>query len=234
MISRDMSKDAQNINRIKKKARELHSLETSEELWQEISIDIIRPLTRSNNKDTIVVIVDWFTKIIRLKATTITVSSKDIAKIYQDKIWKIHRIPWKVLSNRGPQFISKFMGNLTKALETKQTLSTVYHPQIDSQIERINQEVKTFLQYYVNYQQDDWTEWLLAVEFQYNVKKHIATEYTLFELNLGRLSWKTTKKLGNSKEVNENGKWSYEETVQQEKIEFTRIEERRKHVARSQ
>jgi len=40
--------------------------------------------------------------------------------------------------------------------------------------------------------------------------------------------------LGNSKEVNENGKWSYEETVQQEKIEFTRIEERRKHVARSQ
>jgi len=80
------------------------------------------------------------------------------------------------------------MGNLTKALETKQTLSTVYHPQIDSQIERINQEVKTFLQYYVNYQQDDWTEWLLAVEFQYNVKKHIATEYTLFELNLGRLS----------------------------------------------
>jgi len=58
MISRDMSKDAQNINRIKKKARELHSLETSEELWQEISIDIIRPLTRSNNKDTIVVIVD--------------------------------------------------------------------------------------------------------------------------------------------------------------------------------
>jgi len=37
-----------------KKAGELHSLETSEELWQEISIDIIGPLPRSNNK----VIVD--------------------------------------------------------------------------------------------------------------------------------------------------------------------------------
>jgi len=41
-----------------KKAGELHLLEIPQGLWQEISIDIIRPLTRSNNKDTIVVIVD--------------------------------------------------------------------------------------------------------------------------------------------------------------------------------
>ena len=41
-----------------KKAEELHPLEMPEELWQEISIDIIGPLLRSNEKDTIVVIVD--------------------------------------------------------------------------------------------------------------------------------------------------------------------------------
>ena len=41
-----------------KKARELHSLEIPEELWQEISIDIIRLLSRSNGKDVIMVIVD--------------------------------------------------------------------------------------------------------------------------------------------------------------------------------
>jgi len=33
-------------------------------------------------------------------------------------------------------------------------------------------------------------EWLLVVEFQYNDKKHLATEYTLFELNFGQYSWK--------------------------------------------
>ena len=59
----------------------------------------------------------------------------------------------------------------------------VYHPQIDSQTEKINQEVKAFLQYYVNYQQDNWMEWLSAVEFQYNDKKHLAIRYTLFKLN---------------------------------------------------
>ena len=65
-----------------KKARELHSLETPEELWQEISIDIIRLLSRSNGKDTIMVIVDLFTKIIRLKTMTTVVSSEEIVKIY--------------------------------------------------------------------------------------------------------------------------------------------------------
>ena len=65
-----------------KKARELHSLETSEELWQEINIDIIRPLPRSNGKDAIVVIVNQFTKMIRLKTIMTVVLSEEIAKIY--------------------------------------------------------------------------------------------------------------------------------------------------------
>ena len=36
--------------------------------------------------NTIVVIVDWFTKMIRLKATTMNISSEGIVKIYKDKI----------------------------------------------------------------------------------------------------------------------------------------------------
>jgi len=42
----------------------------------------------------------------------------------------------------------------------------------------------------VNYQQDNWTNWLATAEFQYNDKKHVATERTSFELNFGRHSWK--------------------------------------------
>jgi len=33
-------------------------------------------------------------------------------------------------------------------------------------------------------------DWLAAMEFQYNNKKHVATEKTLFELNLRRHLWK--------------------------------------------
>ena len=116
--------------------------------------------------------------------------SERIAKIYQDEIWKLHGIPRKILSNRGLQFVLKFIKEFTKALGTMRQLSTAYHPQIDEQTERINQEVGTFLQHYVNYQQDNWIEWLVAAEFQYNDKKHMVTGRTLFELNFGRHPWK--------------------------------------------
>ena len=72
---------------------------------------------------------------IRLKVTTTTVLSEKIAKIYRDKIWKLHGVLQKVLSDRRPQFILKFMEKLNKALETKKMLSIVYHPQTDSQTE---------------------------------------------------------------------------------------------------
>ena len=42
----------------------------------------------------------------------------------------------------------------------------------------------------MNYQQDNWTEWLAAAEFQYNDKKHAVTGQTPFELNFGRHHWK--------------------------------------------
>ena len=37
------------------------------------------------------------------------------------------------------------MEEFTKVLGTKRKLSTAYHPQTDGQMERINQEIGTFL-----------------------------------------------------------------------------------------
>ena len=136
--------------------------------------------------DAIVVIIDCFTKMIQLKATMTNISSERIAKIYRDDIWKLHGVPRKILSDRGPQFASKFMEEFTKVLETKRQLLMAYYSQTDGQMERINQEIGTFLQYYMNYQQDNWTEWLAVAEFQYNDKKHVAMGRTPFELNFGR------------------------------------------------
>ena len=136
------------------------------------------------------IIIDQFTKIIQLKATIKIVSSQEIAKIYQDEIWKLHRIPRKVLSNREPQFTLKFMKKLSKALGTKKTLSMVYHPQNNGQMEGMNQEIEVFLQHYVNYQQDNWIKYLAMAEFQYNNKKHVAIGRTPFKLNFERHSWK--------------------------------------------
>ena len=63
----------------------------------------------------------------------INVLSEEIAKIYHDKTWKLYEVLKTILSDRGPQFVSRFIEELTKALGTKQMLSTAYHPQIDGQ-----------------------------------------------------------------------------------------------------
>ena len=128
----------QNKVQHQRKAGELHPLEIPHELWQKISIDIIGPLPKSNGIDTIVVIVNRFMKMIRLKATTTNISLEGIVKIYRNNIWKLHGISRNILSDRGPQFTSKFMEEFTKALGIKRQLSTAYYPQIDGQMERIN------------------------------------------------------------------------------------------------
>jgi len=109
----------QNKVQHQRKAGELHPLEIPQGPWQEISIDIIGPLPKSNGMDAIVVIVDQFTKMIRLKATTTNISLERIAKIYRDNIWKLHGVPKKILSDREPQFTLKFIKEFTKALGTK-------------------------------------------------------------------------------------------------------------------
>ena len=91
------------------------------------------------------VIMDRFIKIIRLKIIMTNIFSEDIVKIYWNEIWKLHRISRKILSNRRSQFTLKFIEEFMKALGTIRQLLTVYYSQINGQIERINQEVGTFL-----------------------------------------------------------------------------------------
>ncbi len=76
-----------------KKATPLHPLPVPSAPWEEISIDLIGPLPKSGESDAILVIVDRFSKMIQLKATRTDLTSSQLAEIYRDEIWKLHRIP---------------------------------------------------------------------------------------------------------------------------------------------
>jgi len=60
---------------------------------------MIGPLPSSNGMDVILVIVDRFMKMIRLKVTTTNMLSEGIAKIYRNEIWKLHGVPRMILSD---------------------------------------------------------------------------------------------------------------------------------------
>ena len=75
---------------------------------------------------------------------------------------------------------------LNKMLEIETKLSTAYHPEIDSQMERTNQELEQYLRMYVNHRQNNWAEWLAMAEFAFNNKVHTATKTSPFQVNYGR------------------------------------------------
>ena len=88
--------------------------------------------------------------------------------MFQDGVWRLHGLPEEVISDRGPQFMSNFMQGLSKILRIKIAASMAYHPQMDSQTERVNQEVEQFLHLFVNQRQDYWYNWLSITKFAYN------------------------------------------------------------------
>jgi transposase InsO family protein len=116
---------------------------------------MIGPLPKSKDQDAIIVIVDRFSKMIHLIPTITSLSSLGLVEIYKKEIWRIHGILRRIISNRGPQFASKFMKKLCNALGIKRNLSMAYHPQTDGQTERINQEIETYLWSFINYQQNN-------------------------------------------------------------------------------
>ena len=71
------------------------------------------------------------------------------------RVFKDVGLPRKVISDRGPQFVSNFMKELCLRLEIERNPSTAYHPQADGQTERVNQELEQYLRLYISYRQDD-------------------------------------------------------------------------------
>ena len=50
----------------------------------------------------------------------------------------------------------------------------------------MNQELKQYLRFFVEYRQKDWPEWLVSAEFSVNNKVHTATKVLPFIANYGR------------------------------------------------
>jgi len=50
----------------------------------------------------------------------------------------------------------------------------------------MNQELEQYLQFFVDYRQKDWPEWLALVEFAVNNKVHSTTKMSLFMANYRR------------------------------------------------
>ncbi|SJL18897.1 uncharacterized protein ARMOST_22499 [Armillaria ostoyae] len=156
------------------------------EPWTHITIDMITSLPDSNGYDALLVVVDRFSKAIIPVPCNKDLSAEGWARILQDHVYARHGMPQVVISDRGPQFVSKFMMELYRMLDIKQNTSTAFHPQTDRQMEQVNQEIEKYLHIFINFQQDDWADWLLLAEFAHNNRVHSATGKSPFMILYGR------------------------------------------------
>jgi hypothetical protein len=92
-----------------KAAGPLQSLPNPTWKWEDISMDFIVGLPRTaKGFDSIWVIVDRLTKIAHYLPVKAKYPVIAYAELYIARILSLHRVPKTIVSNRGPQFVSKF------------------------------------------------------------------------------------------------------------------------------
>jgi transposase InsO family protein len=168
----------------------LHPFSVPTRPWEWISMDIVGPLPESNGYDALFVVVDYYSKAIKLEPITIEATAQDIAKVLRQQVFCDHGLPKVMVHDRDTKFVSQWATELNRLLGIKQNPSTAYHPETDGQTERVNQEIEKYLRAFVSYQQDDWTEWLDLAEFVYNDRTHSTTQQSPFYVMHGQHPWK--------------------------------------------
>ena len=106
--------------------------------WMHLTVDFIMKLSVVARKDVILVVCDRLFKMTHFVATTEGTSAEGLARLFRDNVWKLHRLLESVMSDRGPQFAVELMKELNRMLG----IEIVFYPQIDGQIEWINQELE--------------------------------------------------------------------------------------------
>ena len=108
--------------------------------FEVVSMDLITKLPISQGNDSILTVTDHdCTKAVVLIPCKETATAEEIAMLYIRHVFVRFGLPSRFISDRDPQFVSKFMRELCKILGISQNISTAFHPRTDGQSERTNQ-----------------------------------------------------------------------------------------------
>nr|XP_027086609.1 uncharacterized protein K02A2.6-like [Coffea arabica] len=163
----------------------LQALTILDKAWSHLTMDFIEKLPMSQGMDTIMVVIDRFTKYAHFLVLKHPFTAIQVAQLFLDNVYKLHGLPVSIVSDKDKIFTSKFWQELFRLMGAALHLSSSYHPQIDGHSERLNQCLENFLRCMSSEHPTHWYKWLPLAELWYNTTFHSGLQITPFEVFYG-------------------------------------------------
>jgi hypothetical protein len=106
----------------------LQLLHIPRQVWDNITLDVIKRLRTSQGKNTIMVVIDRLSKSAHFLNLTHPFTAKGVAETFMEGVLKLHNMPKSIVSVYDPVFINNFWQDFFKMSNTKLQLSSAYHP----------------------------------------------------------------------------------------------------------
>jgi hypothetical protein len=153
---------------------------------EHVSMDFVMgfPPT-SRRSDSIMVVVDWFSKMAHFVACKKVHDASSIVGLYFKDIYKLHGLPSSIVSNRDSKFLAHFWRTLWKKLGTNLNYSTSFHPQTDGQTEVVNRSLGNLLHCLIKENPREWGAILPLAKFSFNASINRTTQSSTFEVVYG-------------------------------------------------
>ena len=154
-------------------------------LWSHVALDFVTGLPTSQGNNTILTIVDRFSKMVHFTALPKLPSAAETADLLVSQVVQLHGIPQDIVSDRGPQFTSRVWQAFCRGIGATVSLSSGYHPQTNGQAERANQVLEATLGCVTTSNPASWSQHLPWVEYSLNSMVSSATGLSPFQCSLG-------------------------------------------------
>ncbi len=153
--------------------------------WSHLGVDFITDLPDSDGNTCILVIVDRFSKSCRLLSIRGLPTAMITAKLLFNSILRYFGIPEDIVSDWGPQLVSRVWKGFFKLLGVTMSLSSRNDPLTNGQAERKIQEIGRFLWTFCHGHQDSWNQFIDWAEYPQNSLRQPSTGFTPFQCVLG-------------------------------------------------